>query len=346
MKLFRMVAVLALMGGLAGVAFVNQATEPSGVKMAVAAQDFLDTLSPELKAKATFAFDDKERTNWYFTPQESKAKQPPTPTRKGVRLEEMNDTQKAAALNLLKAGTSDEGFKSATTIMSMEEILKVTQKSGPTRNTGWYFFTIFGTPSKAGKWGWRVEGHHLSMNFTIDSGKVVSATPTVFGANPATVKEGPQKGLRAIPATDDLAKELFLSLDEEQKKAALQGKQFPEIQEAKAAPNLGEPRGLPATKMNDKQKALLMKLIETYSGRWASDISATELTQIKEAGLDQIHFGFAGSVEDGKQRSYRVQGPTFGIEFLNLQADVSNNPANHIHSGLRRPKGDFGLDAK
>ena len=239
MKLVRLFVVLVLMAGLVGVAYVGQATESAGIKMTSAAQKFLDTLSAEQKAKATFAFDDKERTNWYFVPRETKDRKP---TRKGLSLEEMNAEQKAAALNLVKAGTSPDGYIAATTIMSLEAILhELEQGRGPTRNPEWYFFTIFGTPSKSGKWGWRVEGHHLSLNFTLDSGKVVSATPAFFGANPATVKDGPKKGLRTLPAAEDLARALFKSLDEGQQRIARQEKPFREIEQANVVPTVGAP---------------------------------------------------------------------------------------------------------
>src|SRR5262245_27060467 len=113
MKLLRMFAALVLMVVLVGVAYVGQSSESTGVKMTSAAQKFLDTLTADQKAKATFAFDDKERTNWYFVPREDKDKKP---IRKGLRIEEMNDEQKAAALNLLRASTGQDGYTAATTI--------------------------------------------------------------------------------------------------------------------------------------------------------------------------------------------------------------------------------------
>src|SRR5437764_549078 len=152
--------------------------------MSVAADKFLSTLSEEQKKKVSFSFDDKERTNWHFVPLQDKSKKS---TRKGVPLEEMNAEQKAAALALVKAGTSMSGYDKAVTIMSLEAILRDLEKSGAmVRNPDWYFFTVYGTPGKTGKWGWRVEGHHLSLNFAIDNGKVASVTPSFFGANPAT----------------------------------------------------------------------------------------------------------------------------------------------------------------
>ncbi len=343
MKLLRILVALALVMLLVGVAYVAQATESPGLKMTDAAEKFLGGLTPEQKAQATFAFDDKERTNWHFVPMQDRDKKP---TRKGLPLAAMNDEQRTAALALVKAGTSMGGFTKATTIMSLEAILHDLEQGGAmVRNPGWYFFSVFGTPSKASRWGWRVEGHHLSLNFVVDHGKVVSSTPAFFGANPATVKDGPRKGLRTLPGAEDLARQLFKSLSDEQKKMAYQDKQFPEIPQATAAPNVGEPVGLPAAKMTAGQRDTLVKLLHAYTDRMPETIGQQELALAREAGIERITFAYAGSVESGKPHTYRVQGPTFVIEFLNVQPDSARNPANHIHSVWRSLKGDFGLTA-
>jgi hypothetical protein len=326
---------------LVGVAYVGQAKETAGTRMTSAAKKLAASLSAEQREKATFAFDSKERTNWYFTPRQDDKKRT---TRKGLPLADMTEDQKQAALALLRAGTSEGGYTKATTIMSLESILHELEKGGAmVRDPGWYFFTIFGDPAKDGPWGWRVEGHHLSLNFTLDGGKVVASTPAFFGANPATVKQGPRKDLRTLAEAEDLAKELFGSLDDEQRKLAFQEKQFPEIEEAKPSPNVGEAKGLPAAKMSDKQKAKLLDLLKSYANRMPPDVAETELGQIREAGLDKVHFAFAGGTTSGQPYTYRIQGPTFVVMFLNVQPDSAKNPANHIHSAWRNIKGDFGL---
>jgi hypothetical protein len=342
MKLLRLSLAFAALTTLAGLAYVAQLAETSGAAMVSAAQSFLHGLKPDQKSQATFSFDDKERTNWNFTPQQDANKKA---TRKGLPLEDMTPEQKKAALALVKAGTSDTGNVTATTIMSLEAILREQEKNGAmVRNPEWYFFTIFGTPAKTGRWGWRVEGHHLSLNFTMDGTQVVAATPFFFGANPAEVKGGRQKGLRVLASAEDLAKDLYHALSEGQRQIALQKGKFPEPGEKTVAPKVGAPVGLAAAKMNDAQKALLMKLLHSYTDRMPPDVGALELRNAKEAGLDNVHFAFTGSTESGQGLTYRVQGPTFVIEFLNIQADSARNPANHIHSAWRRIKGDFGLN--
>jgi hypothetical protein len=259
----------------------------------------------------------------------------------------MTGEQRHAALALLQASTSAEGNKAATTIMSLEAILKDLEKGGAmVRSPQWYFFTIFGTPAKTGKWGWRVEGHHLSLNFVVEAGKVVASTPAFFGANPAAVKDGPQKGLRTLPETEDLAKELFHSLTDDQKKVALQEKQFPEIAGKTPAPKTGPPVGLPAAQMTEKQRATLTKLIHSYANRMPPEVAREELAGVNAAGIDKVHFAYWEGKAAGNPYTYHIQGPTFLIEFLNVQADSAHNPANHIHSAWRNTQGDFGLLAR
>src|SRR5438132_4914056 len=225
----------------------------------------------------------------------------------------MTDAQKEAARALLKAGTSSDGYTKASTIMSLEAILKDLEDGRMVRNPEWYFFTVFGTPSKTGKWGWRVEGHHLSLNFTIDGGNVIAATPAFFGANPATVKQGPRKGTRTLPEADDLARELFKSLDEEQRKVAFQDKQFPEIEEHSRTPHVGEPKGIAYGKLDSKQQQLMLKLVRAYAARMPEDIAAAEMAEVEKGGVDNIHFAYAGGMDPGKSNTYLVQAPTFVI---------------------------------
>jgi hypothetical protein len=342
MKLLRVLLALTTLLGLAGLAHVRQANEPPGARMADAAEKFLAGLSPEQKTRATFAFADKERLNWHFVPLQDANRKP---TRHGLPLYEMTDAQKDAARALLRAGTSQSGYTRATTIMSLEAILHELEKGGRTvRDPGWYFFTVFGTPGKTGKWGWRVEGHHLSLNFTLDGGQVVAATPAFFGANPAVVKGGARKGLATLSDAEDLAREVFKSLNEEQRKAAHQPAQFNEVAGQTPAPKAGSPKGLAGDRMTPDQRVLLGKLLRAYADRMPPEVAEAEMDQIKKAGgLDKVYFAFAGGSEPGQEHTYRIQGPTFVVEFLNVQKDSAGNPANHIHSCWRNLAGDFGV---
>jgi hypothetical protein len=340
MKAIRIMLAVAVVGGLAGLAYVAQQAEPAGAKMVAAANKFLDSLSKEQRGRATFDFDSKERTNWHFIPLQDKERKS---TRKGLPLQDMSAEQKKLALDLLGASTSSVGKEQATTIMSLEAILREQEKKGAmVREPEWYFFTLFGTPGKTGKWGLRVEGHHLSLNFALEGTEVVSATPFFYGSNPATIVGGPKKGKRPLEASEQLAFDLVNALDADQKKTALQEKAFPEVKPT-ITPKVDTPVGLAAAKMTAPQKGILMKLIQAYTGTLPPEVAAAEMKLVQDGGVDSIFFAYQGGTEKGQKHSYRVQSPTFVIEFLNEQADSAGNVANHIHSAWRHIKGDFGL---
>jgi hypothetical protein len=342
MTLRRLFLALTVLAALAGTAFLAREAEGPGLRMTGAAEKFLATLKPEQKTKALFEFDSDERFRWFFTPQQAKRK----PTRKGLPLEEMTADQRKLALELIQSGTSEEGYKKASTIMSLESILAELEKKGAmVRDPDWYFFTFFGTPSKTGKWGWRVEGHHLSLNYTVEGGRIVAATPAFFGANPADVKGGPRKGLRTLPEEMDLARDLVKQLDDEQRKSANRLKTF-EIEEAKKKPGVGGPVGLTVTQMNEKQRATLTQLIEAYARRLPEEVARQQVSDVKKAGIDKVHFAYGGGDgTPGNPFVYRVHGPTFLVEYVNTQNDSAGNKANHIHSAWRNVQGDFGLSA-
>jgi hypothetical protein len=348
MKSLRILLAPAAFVAVAAVATWGQVNNATGSRMTDAARHFLDGLTADQRSKAVFAVDSSERLKWNFVPLQDAQRRP---TRKGLRFQEMTAPQREAALGLLRAGTSEKGYTQATTIMSLEDILRDLEKGGRNvRDPGWYFLTVFGTPDRAGKWGWRIEGHHLSINYLLDKGEVVAATPAFFGANPATVRDGPKKGLRPIPDVDDLAKELYKSLDEKQRQQARQpaaklpNHQFPEVSATPGA-KVGEREGVPAIAMTDGQRGTLDKLLHAYLDRLPADVGRVELDRISMAGIDKVYFAFAGGTEAGEPHTYRVHGPTFVAEFLEVQEDSAKNPANHIHSVWRHLPKDFGLTA-
>jgi hypothetical protein len=298
--------------------------------MAETAKNFLASLTPEQREKAMFALTDDERLNWHFIPR----------PRKGLPLLDMTATQKHLAHALLAAGLSQRGLVKANTIMSLEEVLKILENdSGERRNPEKYYFSIFGDPS-AEPWGYRVEGHHLSLNFTVVGGKV-TGSPDFFGANPAEVRSGPRKGLRTLAAEEDLARDLINALDEKQKAVAIVSKTaYKDIltEASRKAALTGQPSGLAASKMTAKQRELLMALLAEYAHNLPEQLAQSRMEQVKKAG-GNLHFAWAGVLERGGPHYYRVQGPTFLIEYDNTQ-----NNANHIHSVWRDFDGDFGLD--
>ncbi|MDP8980333.1 MAG: DUF3500 domain-containing protein [Acidobacteriota bacterium] len=303
----------------------------SAAIMSDTAKSFLASLTPEQRAQATFQFQDEQRFDWHFIPK----------PRKGLPLRAMTPSQKHLAQALLSAGLSQRGYIKASTIMSLEEVLRVMEKDdGERRNPEGYFFSIFGEPSETGTWGYRVEGHHVSLNFTLVKGKVIGA-PTFFGSNPAEVREGPRKGLRVLGREEDLGRAVITSLDPSQKKIAIVDKEaYKDIitMASRKAALEGQASGLAVSRMNASQKQLLTDLLDEYCYNLPETLAQVRLDQIKKAG-DNLYFAWAGSEQPGGPHYYRVQSPSFLIEY-----DDTQNNANHIHTVWRDFNGDFGLD--
>src|SRR6202051_2811900 len=175
------------------------------------AKAFLNALPPDQKARVTFTFAEEERFNWHFIPRE----------RKGVAFREMGPGPRQLAHALLAAGLSQQGVIKADTVMSLDQVLKEIEVNPVNeRDPEKYYFSIFGEPSETGTWGYRVEGHHLSLNFTIVNGHVAS-TPSFFGANPAEVRGTARNGLRTLRREEDLGRDLVKGLTDAQRTIAI-----------------------------------------------------------------------------------------------------------------------------
>ena len=333
----------SLLAPLLGAAFLLSTTavraHDAAQQMMDAANWFLATLTDEQKAQATFPLDSAERENWHFVPRED---------RKGVAIRDMKPEQALLARALLNTGLSNRGQLKAATIMSLEEILyqmesaKDPSKADETRqkrNPVKYFISIFGKPSMTGTWGWRVEGHHFSLNYTVKDGQLFRATPSFFGTNPAEVREGPRAGLRVLADEEDLGRKLVTSLNEEQWKKCLVETTAPKEMITSDQHHVDplHPDGIGDSDLNPDQKKGLEELIHAFVFRIRPDVAKERWEQIKKDGA--IHFAWAGEREKGKPHYYRVQGPSFLLEY-----DDTQNDANHIHTVWRDFHGDFGAD--
>jgi hypothetical protein len=325
------------------------AAERSSTRMAGAAVRFLDSLSPEQRQKAVFPFDGAERFHWHFIPTE-------TFRRNGLTIKEMSEAQRRLAHELLKSGLSQRGYITATQIMDLETVLgalEAAQRAAApqpargqalVRDPERYFLSVFGAPSSqahAAPWGWRVEGHHISLHFTVVDGTIAAGAPSFFGTNPAEVREGPKKGTRILGIEEETARAFMAALDMNQRDTAFISAEAPGdmITMANVKIDPLSPTGISASALNANQKALLMKVIDVYTGFMADDIAADRVARYKKAGEDKIAFAWAGSLDKGAKHYYRIQGPTFLIEYDNTQ-----NDANHIHSIWRDFDRDFGRD--
>jgi hypothetical protein len=320
--------LLASIATISVPAFAHDAT----AHMAKAASTFLESLTPEQKTKATFAFKTEgkdERFDWHFVPKD----------RKGLPLKEMTEPQRKLAKALLKTGLSADGYQKAETIQSLEVILRDLEKdTRGMRDPDKYYVTIFGAPGAKEPWGWRWEGHHQSFNYTC-IGQEATMTPSFFGSNPGTVPSGPQKGMRVLEKEESLGRAFVKSLNDEQRKKAVIMEKAPKDIVNVPGRNDTKAEGIAYSALNDDQKKELAELVKLYLFRCRPDVAEGDWARVQKGGLEKLHFAWAGGFEPGQGHYYRVQAGNFVLEYDNVQ-----NGANHPHTVWRDFDRDFGLD--
>lgn len=306
----------------------------NGQSLADQANKFLSSLTPSLRDKAQYTFEDNERFNFHFVPR----------TRNGVSIRDLNTTQKDAAFSLLKASLSEQGYKKATAVIELESILREVEGrpvGDKYRDPLNYYFTIFGTPSPEKPWGWRLEGHHISLNFSSVDASIESSTPSFFGSNPAIVPGGAEKGKQVLKQETELGFSLVNSFNEAQLSKARFSEDAPsEIitgndRHAKSP----EPKGIRYAELNNDQKNMFLKLLDVYVLNYELGFSSKLMAKIRKAGIENLSFAWAGSLKPGAGHYYRIQGPMLLIEYDNTQTN-----ANHVHTIVRDLTNDFAED--
>ncbi|AKD58743.1 DUF3500 domain-containing protein [Spirosoma radiotolerans] len=323
-------------------------------EMLDAVTTFMGTLTADQRKLVTYPLDDAERFNWHYVPRE----------RKGLPLKQMTPDQRRAAMAMLKTGLSDQGYEKATSIIDMENVLRVIDNRPPNdtyRDPENYSFTIFGEPSAKNPWSWRIEGHHLSLQFLSLTGQVLAQTPTFFGSNPGVLKydthmadkrmsdprvaDLPQKGREILKKETEQAFALLKTLDAEQrKKAVIAAVAYPEIVTSnKRKASLEKMDGLMLSDMNAGQRKLFLDLLQIYMTNYRITLAKQQMAKLEKSGLDSLRFAWAGDLTpelgEGKGWYYRIHGPTILIEYDNTQTN-----ANHIHTVVRDLTNDFGED--
>ncbi len=306
--------------------------------MAKAANTLLASLDAKQKAQATFKFTGEERTYWHFIPAEMLK----GGGRKGLQIKQMNSKQRELTHGLLKTVLSESGHKKVKNIMFLEDILFVLEGKNRrfVRDSEAYHILIFGKPDNKGAWGWRFEGHHVSLNYTIVNGKL-SVVPSFWASNPAVADFGPGRKLIALEVEEFAARELRNSLTTEQAKKAVIANKAPRDILTAALPMAKAIKTsvIAYRDLNKNQQAQLTKLIKEYINRHRAVVAKEDLAKIEKIGLEKIYFAWAGSTKQFEPHYYRIQGPTFLLEYANTQ-----NGANHIHATWRDFNGDFGRD--
>ena len=356
---------------------VNSGARELVERMGETASNFLASLTPDQRSKAVLDFSDDERRNWNYVPL----------IRVGLSLAEMDFGQRQLAHQIAATGLSRSGYVAASTIIGLETTLDAVEDwkdSGPDRDPGMYYVTIFGEPHESKPWGWRFEGHHISLNYTIAKGMIVSPTPTFFGANPSESPLGGIARLRPLAGVEDLARDLIHLLDEEQRTAAIISpiaphdivmSNRPKVIEGalpiSAAEMMGDPMAREATnRVEDRIKKLGLKSEHLERLRFSHNPKGVPISQLngsqREALTDLIREYIdrmpeeLGEMEFHKHQSNGLDGIHFawagGVErrqphYYRIQGprflveyDNTQNDANHIHSVWRDPGNDFGDD--
>ncbi len=324
-----MVAVALLAFAIpASPALGDEARERLIAEVAKAANGFLASLPEDRRPAAKAAFQSRDRTTWRYTPG----------GRPGMPMQEMSPAQREAAQALLRSFLSSEGYLKVQSIIALEAVLRELERWDE-RDPERYWFLVFGEPGTESPWGVRVEGHHVSLHLAVIKGRFVSSTPTFLGANPAEVRSGPKKGSRALAAEEDAARALLDSLDAAQRgEAIVDDSPYGDIvSRNRSKADRLEARGIAFAKLSSPQQTQLLALIEGYASTMKPKLAEERLAKIRAAGLDGIRFAWAGPTARGRPHYYRVQGPTFLIEF-------DNSGGNHIHTVWRDFEGDFGRD--
>lgn len=306
----------------------------SAARMAAAATTFLRSLTPELRTRAALPFEDGARQDWHYVPRE----------RLGVAFKAMDEAQRHAAQDLLRAALSSTGVNKVEEIMALETVLREIEKRPNSRRDPLaYSIVVFGDPSAgaaAAPWAWKLEGHHLALNFTSVNQRT-AVTPAFLGSSPAQIPHGDRAGQRVLAAEEDIARELLASLTAEQRLAAIIADVAPA--DILAAPGRSidavDMSGLAVSAMRGEQRAIVERLLRTYVGNMQQALAEREWQRIAAAGIESVRFAWMGSEQRGEGHYYRLSGPTFVIEYDNTQSG-----ANHVHSVWRDRQHDFGRD--
>jgi len=309
-----------------------QDTKAAAAAQRAAAARLIAATPENQRSELLHPFELGARSNWHYTPR----------ARAGVALARMSEAQRGAAQQLLAAALSDRGLEQVRAVIALEIALRELEGSS-IRDPENYAFAIYGTPDAAA-WGWRIEGHHLSLHFSLDATRVVSTLPQFVGANPAEVPRdfvrGPRKGQRALKEEEDRALALFAALSDQQRTAATIGEQpYGDILTRNAAQiDPFTPSGIVWTELRAAQQAQLLRLLEAFASVVEPSLAEQRLGRVRAGGLEAIRFSWAGTAQRGKPYYFRIQGPLFLIE-------LDNSGGNHIHSVWRDYDGDWGRDS-
>jgi hypothetical protein len=313
-----------------GAGVVGSAADALAESMAEHARAFLAAVEATQSREAALPLAPATHRDWHYVPRE----------RPGLPLRAMTDVQQALAWALVAAPLSGRGLRQAHGVLALEAILFERSGRSAFRDPSNYALAIFGRPERGVAWAWRFEGHHLSLTFTIAPGTGVAVTPHFVGANPASGQVlGPDHDEVLLGPETRLAFAVIRGLDAAAQDLALLDAASPKdiVTGPGREQSLAAPRGVPVAGMREPEQRQVTALLEAYAHRLRPELAERELTRVRQAGLERLHFAWAGPVQEGERHYYRLHGPTLLVEYDNTTGD-------HVHTVWHDPTDPFGED--
>lgn len=311
---------------------------------AKAAEEFLSTLSDEQKEQVLYDYDDETKsTSWSNFPVTFVE-------RSGIKLGDLGETQRAAALKVLKALLNDEAYAKVTGIMAGDQYLKDNANASDLGNTQ-YNIAFFGSPSTTNDWSIQFGGHHVGINATFSNGAITFA-PTHLGTQPTTYTDSNGQTQSALGDMYQTAFDFYNSLTDEQKQKLYQGE---EVKNLTCAPSdtcdYPTGTGIKGSELTDEQKQLLLKVIANWTNLADSETTQATMDQIS-ATLDDTYVNWSGATvydtSQGKGIYFQISGPKVYIELASQDNDagatvsgVQTSGWGHIHTIYRDPTNDY-----
>jgi hypothetical protein len=285
--------------------------------------EFLASLAPDQRQAASFAWDGKEWRGWnYFGSRDF--------IKPGLRLEQMSAPQKEAAWDVLASVLSSAGLEKAKNVMTLQDVLAAQGNGAGTRSSERFSFAVFGSPAPTRSWGFRIEGHHLSLSIAVRDGRIIAVTPSSFSANPNRVVTGKHAGLVTLKAEEALARRLYGDLAPNlQERARLSETALSNILSYAGRERANDQKvGIAAAALSSGQRELLWQIIETYTAEHLSPaLASAQKARVIAGDREAVHFAWYGPNLAEKAFGYRVIGDGFVIELGSVDA-----AAQHLHT--------------
>ncbi|MBS1608511.1 MAG: DUF3500 domain-containing protein [Bacteroidetes bacterium] len=317
-----------------------------------AAQTFIDSLTPLQKKRALLDFTDTSRVKWNNLPVGLRA-------RAGINIGNLSDNQRKLVHRMLSASLSSQGYLKATSIMHLDNLLNMYVDTLHQRkemdddmyqfmrDLKWshqnYYIAFFGNPQTDANWGYKIEGHHLSLNFTFNN-QQLSVTPMFVGTDPAEYPILEYAGWRVLSKEEDYGLKLIKTMTAAQQKKATMSNEVPGdiITAAESGKRLIDNWGIKGTELTKPQQEILKYIIREFVFNLEYEKAVKEYDKILKAGIQNVYFGWIGTYEEKEPHYYVVNGPTFLIEFDNNGGP--RRAANHIHAIWREKGNEYGED--